>query len=138
MSSGMSKKRSAVARKKISDESKAFEGALVRKPRGKRYLLRLYVTGATPRSERAILNLRALCEEKLPGQYDLEIIDIYQHPEIASREQIVVAPTLVKTLPLPLRKLIGDLSDTQKVLVGLDVVRRGGSSGKTPGGSRGA
>ena len=73
--------------------------------------LRLFVTGSTPRSTRAIQNIRALCEEKLHGRYDLEVIDIYQHPEQVKPEQIVVTPTLVKKLPLPFRKIIGDLSD---------------------------
>ncbi len=88
------------------------------------YVLRLFVTGSTPRSARAIQNIRALCEEKLHGRYDLEVIDIYQHPEQVKPEQIVVTPTLVKKLPLPFRKIIGDLSDKERVLVGLDIVPR--------------
>ena len=85
------------------------------------YLLRLFVTGATPRSSRAIQNIRAICEDHLQGRYDLEVVDIYQHPEHAKAEQIVVTPTLVKRTPLPVCKLIGDLSDTARVLVGLDI-----------------
>jgi circadian clock protein KaiB len=88
------------------------------------YRLRLFVTGATPRSSRAIQNIRTICEEHLQGRYDLEVIDIYQHPEHAKTEQIVVTPTLVKRLPLPVRKLIGDLSDTARVLIGLDIEPR--------------
>jgi circadian clock protein KaiB len=88
---------------------------------GGRYILRLFVTGTTPRSLRAIQNLHALCEANLPGQYDLEVIDIYQHPEQAMPEQIVVTPTLVKEFPLPLRRMIGDLSDTERVLTGLGI-----------------
>jgi|SRR5579871_1009960 len=89
------------------------------------YLLRLFVTGSTPRSLRAIQNIRAICEERLQGRYDLEVIDVYQHPEYAKPEQIVVTPTLVRKLPLPVRKIIGDLSDRERVLVGLDIVTRG-------------
>ena len=84
--------------------------------------MRLYVTGATTRSTRAITNLRRLCDEYLPGRYRLEIIDIYQQPGLAAREQIIAAPTLVKQLPLPLRKFIGDMSDTKSLLAGLEVM----------------
>jgi len=87
-----------------------------------RYHLRLFVTGTTPRSARAIRNLRTICDANLAGRYDLEVIDIYQHPEHARTEQIVVTPTLVKQFPLPVRKLIGDLSNTDRVLAGLDIV----------------
>jgi len=87
-----------------------------------RYVLRLYVSGTTPRSSRAIQNIRAICEEKLQGCYDLEVVDIYQHPETMKSNQIVVTPTLVKSLPAPLRKIIGDLSDKERVLVGLGVL----------------
>ena len=89
--------------------------------REKSYMLRLYVTGSTPRSVRSIFNLRKLCEEQLLGRYKLEVIDIYQQPEMAREEQIIAAPTLIKKLPLPLRKLVGDLSDQDRVLVGLDL-----------------
>jgi circadian clock protein KaiB len=85
------------------------------------YVLRLYVTGSTPRSTRAIQNLRALCEEHLQGRYDLQVIDIYQQPGNARREQIIAAPTLVKQLPAPIRKLVGDMSNTDQVLMGLDL-----------------
>jgi circadian clock protein KaiB len=87
----------------------------------KSHVLRLYVTGSTPRSARSIFNIRKLCEERLSGRYKLEVIDIYQQPELAREEQIVAAPTLIKKLPLPLRKLVGDLSDQERVLVGLDL-----------------
>lgn len=90
--------------------------------RGKQpYLLRLYVTGSTPRSSRSIFNIRTLCEDRLLGRYKLEVIDIYQQPELARQEQIIAAPTLIKRLPLPLRKLVGDLSDSERVLAGLDL-----------------
>ncbi len=89
---------------------------------GSRYVLRLYVTGMTPRSGRAVKNLRAICNEYLDGRYDLEIIDIYQQPVLTKGEQIIAAPTLVKKLPLPMRRIIGDMSDRDRVLVGLDLV----------------
>ncbi len=113
-----------MTQKKPADESKAFEKALEKKPETKPYVLRLFLTGSTPRSTRAIRNIKAICEEKLPGRYQLEVIDIYQHPELAGSEQILVAPTLVKKLPTPVRKLIGDLSDIERVLVGLDILPR--------------
>jgi circadian clock protein KaiB len=88
-----------------------------------RYVLRLYVTGLTPRSARAVSNLRAICDEYLDGRYDLEVIDIYQQPVLTKGEQIVAAPTLVKKLPLPMRRIIGDMSNRERVLLGLDLVR---------------
>jgi circadian clock protein KaiB len=88
---------------------------------GARFVLRLYVTGTTARSMRAIANLRRLCEQHLAGRYDLEVVDVYQQPELAAREQLVAAPTLVKQLPLPMRRLVGDLSNPQRVLAGLDL-----------------
>jgi circadian clock protein KaiB len=91
---------------------------------GERYVLRLYVTGLTPRSTQAIASLRAVCEEHLAGRYDLEVIDLYQQPELARGQQLIAAPTLVKELPPPVRRLIGDLSDEQRVLVGLDLCKR--------------
>ena len=89
--------------------------------RGPPYILRLFITGTTPRSVRAIANLRRVCEERLNGEYDLEVIDIYQHPTAAKEHQIVAAPTLVKLLPLPLRRIIGDLANEERVLAGLDL-----------------
>jgi circadian clock protein KaiB len=86
-----------------------------------RYLLRLFVTGMTPRSTDAIARIKAICEEHLGGHYDLEVIDIYQQPEAAKLEQIVATPTLIKKLPKPLRRLVGDLSDKQRVLLGLNI-----------------
>jgi circadian clock protein KaiB len=84
----------------------------------------LFITGTTPRSARAIANLRRLCEEHLKGAYDLEVVDIYQHPDSAKQHQIIAAPTLVRMLPLPLRKIIGDLADEEKVLAGLDLAAK--------------
>ena len=94
-----------------------------RLPRGDRYLLRLYVTGMTSRSSRAVSNLRAICDEYLEGRYDLEVIDIYQQPVLAKGEQIIAAPTLIKKLPLPMRRIIGDMSNRERVLLGLDLIR---------------
>lgn len=111
-------------RSKPVDSTKAFEAALAAKPSSAQYRLRLFISGTTPKCARAIENIRAICEENLPGRYDLEVIDIYQHPEQAKPEQIVVTPTLVKKLPLPFRKMIGDLSDNERVLVALDISRR--------------
>ena len=84
-------------------------------------VLRLYVTGMTPRSRRAIENIKNICEEYLKGTYDLEVIDIYQRPYLAKDEQIVAAPTLIRKLPSPLRRFIGDLSNKERVLLGLDL-----------------
>ena len=90
---------------------------------GERYILRLYVTGLTSRSSRALINLRAICDEHLDGRYDLEVIDIYQQPVLAKGEQIIAAPTLIKKLPLPMRRIIGDMSNREHVLLGLDLIR---------------
>lgn len=86
-----------------------------------KYLLRLFVTGASSRTGTAIANLRRICEQELEGQYDLEIIDVLQYPDLAEDEKILATPTLIKSLPLPLRRVIGDLSDKEKVLLGLEV-----------------
>ena len=84
-------------------------------------LLKLYITGQTPKSERAIANMRRICEEDLEGQYELVIIDVLERPQLAEDEKILATPTLTKELPLPLRRIIGDLSDSDKVLLGLDM-----------------
>ncbi|RXE56130.1 hypothetical protein ABH15_08150 [Methanoculleus taiwanensis] len=86
-----------------------------------RYVLRLYITGMTPRSREAIENIKEICETHLSGRYDLEVIDIYQQPERAEEAQVFAAPTLIKELPLPLRKLIGDMSNRDRVLIGLGI-----------------
>ena len=92
------------------------------KRHGKRsYVLRLYVAGITPRSREAVANVKALCEKHLTGRYDLQVIDIYQQPKLAKGEQIIAAPTLVKKLPLPLRRMIGSMAQEDKLLVGLDL-----------------
>lgn len=86
------------------------------------YVLRLYVTGTTPRSQEAIRNIRMICEEDLHGRYDLEVIDVYQQPMLAKMEQIIAIPTLIRKLPLPSRKLVGDMSDKEKVVSGLEIM----------------
>ncbi|MDD5462245.1 MAG: circadian clock KaiB family protein [Methylococcales bacterium] len=86
-----------------------------------RYILKLYVTGITPHAIKAIVNIRTLCEEYLQGRYELEVVDIHQHPTLAVGEQIIAAPTLIKKLPLPLRRFIGDMSQTDRILLGLDL-----------------
>jgi circadian clock protein KaiB len=91
-------------------------------PAAERYVLRLYVTGMTSRSARAIKNLQAICDEYLDGRYELDVIDIYQQPDLTKGEQIIAAPTLIKTLPLPIRRLVGDMSDRERVLLGLDLL----------------
>ena len=98
----------------------ALEEKLSKRDKEK-YVLRLYVTGQTPGSVRAITNIKAICEEHLKGRYDLLVVDIYQQPQLAKDEQILAAPTLIKKLPLPLRRLVGDLSKTERVLLGLDL-----------------
>jgi circadian clock protein KaiB len=88
---------------------------------GENYVLRLYVTGMTPKSTLAIKNIKKICEEHLQGRYTLEVIDLYKRPALADGEQIIAAPTLLKKLPLPLRRFIGDMSNTEKIIVGLDL-----------------
>jgi circadian clock protein KaiB len=91
-------------------------------PPAKQYKLRLFVTGSTPRSVQAIENLHKICEENLQGRYDLEIIDVYRDPSATRDLQVVATPTLVKVLPEPLRRIIGDLSNKERVLAGLDLL----------------
>ena len=86
-----------------------------------KYILRLYLTGSTCRSVLALTNLEKICEEYLEGRYELEVIDLYQNPGLAKGDQIIAAPTLIKKMPLPLRRIIGDMSNKEKVLLGLDL-----------------
>ncbi len=95
----------------------------VSEPGNNKYVLRLYVTGTTNRSVLAITNLKRICEEYLGGQYELEVIDLYKMPGLAKDDQIIAAPTLIKKLPLPFRRIIGDMSSEEKVLMGLDLRR---------------
>ena len=110
-------------RERGKTSTEEFEKAAARRDRAK-YVLRLYVAGMTPKSTRAIANVKRICNEHLVGRYELEVIDIYQQPKLAKGEQIIATPTLIKKLPLPFRKLIGDMSDTGKFLVGLDLKAR--------------
>jgi circadian clock protein KaiB len=110
-----------MVKREDQDTKNAFEKAL-QDTRGKYYLLRLYITGTSPRSMRAIGNIKKICEENLKGKYELEIVDVYQQPDVATDKMIVALPTLVKELPLPLRRLIGDLSNKKQVLAGLDII----------------
>jgi circadian clock protein KaiB len=110
------KMKTAKTRRKAKKDKNTNEKACKSK-----YILRLYVTGMTEKSSLAIQNIRQICEDRLEGHYNLEVIDIYQQPALARGDQIIAAPTLVKKLPLPLRRFIGDLSDREKVLLGLDL-----------------
>lgn len=105
---------------KVKSTTEAFE-TTVENPGKPRYVLRLYITGTTSRSVKAIANIKKICEEYLEGHYELEVIDLYQMPHLAKGEQIIAAPTLIKKLPLPLRRIIGDMSNKEKVLLGLDL-----------------
>jgi circadian clock protein KaiB len=115
--SSKTRQRKSVAQ----DTTAAFEELLSQTDAIQRYQLRLYITGSSARSSQAIANIRALCEEYLPGRYDLEVIDIYQQPGQAVSQQIIAAPTLIKELPVPPRRIIGNLSDRKKVIVGLNL-----------------
>ena len=103
-----------------ASETKAFEKA-VKESKSKKYVLRLYIAGATPKSSQAITNIKHICEEHLKGRYELEVVDIYQQPVLAKGEQIIAVPTLVKKLPLPLRRFIGSMADEERILMGLDL-----------------
>jgi circadian clock protein KaiB len=109
----MTKKKTTTSEQELQ---KAVKGS-----KDEKYILRLYVAGLTPRSTKAIANVKEICEEYLQGRYELDVVDIYQQPKLAQGEQIIAAPTLIKKLPLPLRRLIGDMSDTEKFLVGIDL-----------------
>ncbi|MFH0727651.1 MAG: circadian clock KaiB family protein [Pseudomonadota bacterium] len=105
---------------KLKDSVTEFEQRL-RKSGKENYVLRLYVAGISEKSVQAIQNIQQICNEHLKGRYDLEVIDIYEHPVLAKGEQILATPTLLKKLPLPLRRFIGDMTETQRILVGLDL-----------------
>ena len=112
------------------DSSAEFEKLIKNADREEHFVLRLYITGNTVRSGQAIATIRALCDDYLAGRYQLEVVDIYQQPKAAAKEQIIAAPTLVKELPAPVKRLIGDLSDRDKVLVGLNLEGTANSSKK--------
>jgi circadian clock protein KaiB len=106
--------------KRIAGKKKPRAGR--KKPKARKmYSLRLFITGQTPRSAASLRNLREVCDEFLEGRFQLEVIDLYRRPELAIEAQVVAAPTLVKRLPLPLRRLVGDLSNREEVLLGLDL-----------------
>lgn len=109
------------ARSPGSDSTKAFERLAGKASSHSKYLLRLYVAGNTTNSSRAIANVRRICEQHLAGRYELEVVDLYQQPVLSKGEQIVALPTLIKKLPMPLRKFIGDMSNTERILIGLDL-----------------
>ncbi|HVX87236.1 MAG TPA: circadian clock KaiB family protein [Phycisphaerae bacterium] len=115
-----------------TDVTAEFEKALAKTKPDEKYVLRLYVTGSTPRSAAAIATIRELCDRYLKDRCDLEVVDVYQQPARAQGDQVIAAPTLVKKLPMPLKKLVGDLSDEERVLAGLDlrVKRDAGGDGK--------
>jgi circadian clock protein KaiB len=110
-------------KKRAETSTEEFEKAVALRDRAK-YVLRLYVTGMTPKSTQAIANVRKLCKQYMEGCYELKVIDIHQQPKLAKGEQIIATPTLLKKLPLPLRRLIGDMSDAEKFLVGIDLKPR--------------
>ena len=104
----------------IKSPSDDFDQTISKRHKEK-YILRLYVTGTTSRSIQAITNLKKICSQYLEGRYELEVVDLFQHPGLAKDEQIIAAPTLIKKLPLPFRRIIGDMSNKEKVLLGLDL-----------------
>jgi circadian clock protein KaiB len=112
--------RARPRRKASVDDSAEFE-RLAARWNGERYTLRLYVIGMSPISSLAIRCLRAVCEERLKGRYDLEVIDVHQQPELAHEAQLIATPTVVKSSPLPVRRLVGDMTNTLRVLAGLDL-----------------
>lgn len=116
-----------------TDATARFENALLRLSTEK-YVLRLYIAGMSPRSIEAIGNIKRICEENMPGRYQLDIIDVYQQPIFAKEGQIVAAPTLIKELPPPISKMVGSMSDKERVLVGLDLrsIGKGDGSKKKP------
>jgi circadian clock protein KaiB len=113
-----------VKTKKTTHATKAFEKALMAKPKGK-YVLRLFVAGATEKSRQAVLRARHLCETELPGDFQLEVIDVYQQPILARDGQIIATPTLVREFPRPVRRLIGNLSNYASLFVGLELGTKG-------------
>jgi len=113
-----------VKKRKTNSATKAFEKALATRRQAK-YVLRLYVAGATARSRQALLSVRELCETVLNGHCELEVIDVYQQPILARDGQIIATPTLVREFPRPVRRLIGNLANTTRLFVGLDLDTKG-------------
>jgi circadian clock protein KaiB len=116
----MKTKAKSSRKPKTKPAAKRTRSRAAKKPSA-RYLLRLYITGQTPRSRQSVENLRTLCDKYIPNQFDLEVVDIYQQPAMAAEGQIIAAPTLIKSMPLPLRRLVGDFSDQTRVILGLDI-----------------
>jgi len=112
-----------------------FEAAAAR-ARTEKYVLRLYIAGTTPASSRSVETLRAICEENLKGRYELSVVDVFQQPALAKDEQIIAVPTLIKKLPAPLRRVVGDLSNEHRVLVGLDLKQKKHDKARPPASSR--
>ena len=110
-------------RKKVHDQVEVFEEA-IKDSKDKKYVLRLYVAGATPKSTQSIITIKEICQKYMKARYELEVIDIYQQPVLAKGEQIIATPTLVKKLPPPLRRFIGNMADVDRILVGLDLKPR--------------
>ncbi|HWD41685.1 MAG TPA: circadian clock KaiB family protein [Fimbriimonas sp.] len=106
-----------------TDEFEQFEQTLKQASEGT-YVLKLYVSGSSTRSAKAVSNLRAICDTYLVGRYELEVIDLFQQPEMAQEQQLLAAPTLIKQKPEPIRRLVGDLSDTDRVLYSLNLQRQ--------------
>jgi len=119
----MGLKKTARTKGVLPSSTAAFERLLQTVPGTERYELKLYVAGSSPRSTRAIANIRSLCEEYLDGRFDLMVVDIYQQPAVAAGAQIIAAPTLIKKLPLPAQRLVGDLADREKVVLALNLRR---------------
>lgn len=110
-------------RREEGDATERFE-RLVAQPDEQRYVLRLYISGLTPRSTEALAVIRTVCEDRLQGRYQLEVIDLFQSPDLAEIDEIIATPTLVKELPQPLRRLVGDLSNVERLLIGLNLRKR--------------
>lgn len=108
------------SRPRVKSATKRFEKALAGEGPKEKYVLKLYITGMTRRSQEALRNIEKICRERLGDDYALEVIDIYQQPTLAKGDQIIAVPTLIKKLPLPLRRVIGDLSNEERIIMGLD------------------
>ena len=121
MTVGRSPQPTPRRRKSAGADAKATLAKAAAGRRNAKYVLRLYVAGMTPRSAAAIRAMTQICEEHLNGRYVLDVVDIYRQPTLARGEQIIAAPTLIKKLPLPLQRMIGDMADTERILVGLDL-----------------
>ncbi len=119
------------SRPRLKSATKRFEKALAGEGPSEKYVLRLYITGMTRRSQEALRNIEKLCRDRLGNNCDLEVIDIYQQPSLAKGDQIIAVPTLIKKLPLPLRRIIGDLSSEERILMGLDFRPVTGSAAKS-------